>query len=65
MSSGSIWCRDVASRASTKMRTAASVAALTLYDMTKARCRAAVIDGLRLLHKSGGKTGTFDRAAAR
>ena len=45
--------------------TAASVAALTLYDMTKARCRAAVIDGLRLLHKSGGKTGTYDRAAAR
>ncbi|MCK5941095.1 MAG: cyclic pyranopterin monophosphate synthase MoaC [Planctomycetes bacterium] len=41
--------------------TAASVAALTVYDMTKARCRAAVIDNVRLLHKSGGKSGTFDR----
>lgn len=44
--------------------TAASVAALTLYDMTKARCRAAVIDGVRLLHKSGGKSGTFARPAS-
>ena len=39
---------------------AASVAALTVYDMTKARCRAAVIENVRLLHKSGGKSGTFD-----
>ena len=44
---------------------AASVAALTIYDMTKARCRAAVIDGVRLMHKSGGKSGTFDRGADR
>lgn len=43
--------------------TAAAVAALTIYDMTKARCRAAVIDGVRLVHKSGGKSGTFDRGA--
>jgi len=39
---------------------AASVAALTVYDMTKARCRAAVIENVRLLHKSGGKSGTFE-----
>ncbi|MGC6489116.1 MAG: cyclic pyranopterin monophosphate synthase MoaC [Planctomycetota bacterium] len=45
--------------------TAASVAALTIYDMTKARCRGAVIDGVCLLHKSGGKSGTYERAAQR
>jgi cyclic pyranopterin phosphate synthase len=39
--------------------TAASVAALVLYDMTKARCRSAVVDDVRLLHKSGGKSGTW------
>ena len=42
---------------------AASVAALTVYDMTKARCRAAVIERVQLLHKSGGKSGTFERDA--
>lgn len=42
---------------------AASVAALTVYDMTKARCRAAVIENVQLMHKSGGKSGTFDRGA--
>jgi len=41
--------------------TAASVAALTIYDMVKARCRAATIEQVRLLHKSGGKSGTYDR----
>ena len=41
--------------------TAASVAALTIYDMVKARCRSAVIERVMLLHKSGGKSGTFDR----
>ena len=35
--------------------TACSVAALTLYDMVKGIERGAVIDGLRLLEKSGGK----------
>ena len=44
--------------------TAASVAALTVYDMAKGRCRGAVIDGLQLLHKSGGKSGTWDRVPA-
>jgi cyclic pyranopterin phosphate synthase len=40
--------------------TAASVAALTVYDMCKSVDRAMRIDGLRLLHKSGGKSGTYD-----
>ncbi|MGN6275710.1 MAG: cyclic pyranopterin monophosphate synthase MoaC [Solirubrobacterales bacterium] len=35
--------------------TACSVAALTLYDMVKGLERGVVIDGLRLLEKSGGK----------
>ncbi|GAA5265034.1 cyclic pyranopterin monophosphate synthase [Acidiphilium sp. MT5] len=39
--------------------TAASVAALTLYDMVKAVDRAMRIDDLRVTHKSGGKSGEF------
>lgn len=39
--------------------TAAAVAALSLYDTTKEFDRAARIDGLRLLSKSGGKSGDF------
>lgn len=41
--------------------TAASVAALTLYDMVKAVDRAMRITDIRLLHKSGGKSGTFEQ----
>jgi len=40
--------------------TAASVAALTVYDMCKAVDRGMVIDQVKLLHKSGGKSGTFN-----
>ena len=40
--------------------TAASVAALTVYDMCKAVDRGMVISGVRLLHKSGGKSGTWN-----
>ena len=40
--------------------TAASIAALTVYDMCKAVDRGMVISEVRLLHKSGGKSGTFD-----
>jgi cyclic pyranopterin phosphate synthase len=39
--------------------TAASVAALTIYDMIKAVDRAAVIESVRLVAKSGGKSGDF------
>ena len=41
--------------------TAVSVAALTLYDMIKAVDPAARIDDIRVLHKKGGKTGTWVR----
>jgi len=40
--------------------TAAAVAALTVYDMCKAVDRGMVISEIRLIHKSGGKSGTFD-----
>ena len=39
--------------------TAASVAALTIYDMCKAVQKDIVIEGLRLMSKSGGKSGDF------
>lgn len=41
--------------------TAASVACLTIYDMCKAVDRGMQIDEVRLLHKSGGKSGTWER----
>jgi cyclic pyranopterin phosphate synthase len=41
--------------------TAASVAALTIYDMCKAVDRAMEISGICLLKKSGGKSGVFIR----
>jgi cyclic pyranopterin monophosphate synthase len=44
--------------------TAAAVAALTVYDMIKAIDRSATIENVRLLSKSGGKSGTFETAAA-
>lgn len=39
--------------------TAVSVALLTVYDMAKALDRGMVIDGVRLLAKSGGKSGDW------
>jgi cyclic pyranopterin phosphate synthase len=39
--------------------TAAAVAALTVYDMIKAIDRAAIIGGVKLVSKSGGKSGNF------
>lgn len=41
--------------------TAVSVAALTLYDMLKAVDPAAIIDGIAVVRKDGGKTGTWER----
>jgi len=41
--------------------TAVSVAALTLYDMIKAVDRAARVDDVKVLHKEGGRTGTWSR----
>jgi cyclic pyranopterin phosphate synthase len=40
--------------------TAASVAALTVYDMCKAADRGMVVADLRLLRKSGGKSGDWE-----
>lgn len=42
--------------------TAASVAALTIYDMCKAVDRGMSIEQVQLQRKTGGKSGTFDRA---
>ena len=41
---------------------AASVAALTIYDMCKAVQKDIIIDGLRLVSKAGGKSGPFAAA---
>ena len=42
--------------------TAVGAAALTIYDMMKWADHAMVICEIQLLHKSGGKSGTFDRS---
>ncbi|MCF8051510.1 MAG: cyclic pyranopterin monophosphate synthase MoaC [Desulfobacterales bacterium] len=41
--------------------TAVSVAALTIYDMCKAVDREMVLSNIRLMEKSGGKSGSFHR----
>ena len=43
--------------------TAASVAALTIYDMTKALDKSIVIRSIQLESKSGGKSGDYRRSA--
>lgn len=43
--------------------TAASVAALTVYDMCKAVDRGMLIERVCLVRKSGGKSGVFERSA--
>ncbi len=40
--------------------TAVSIALLTVYDMAKALDKAMVIEGLRLLEKTGGKSGSWN-----
>jgi cyclic pyranopterin phosphate synthase len=54
----------VTSRTGVEMEalTAASVAALTVYDMCKAVDRGMSIGNVELLHKAGGKSGEFFRA---
>ena len=60
---------EIQTRAVTQARTgvemealvAASAAALTIYDMAKAIDRAMVIDAIRLVHKSGGRSGDYQR----
>ena len=41
--------------------TACAVAALTIYDMCKSAEKGIVIEGLQLMRKSGGKSGTWER----
>lgn len=43
--------------------TAASVAALTIYDMAKAIDRSMVITDIRLMKKDGGRSGLYERPA--
>ena len=43
--------------------TAVSVACLTVYDMVKAVDKAMQIEGIHLVHKSGGRSGDYDAKA--
>ena len=43
--------------------TAVSVACLTIYDMVKAADRAMRIEGIRVLKKSGGRSGVYEAKA--
>lgn len=54
-------CCKLAGRTGVEMEalTAASVAALTIYDMCKAVQKDIIIEGVRLLEKTGGKSGHF------
>ena len=62
----SIICRAIAhtiGRTGVEMEalTAVQIALLTIYDMCKAVDRGMSMDGIRLLEKSGGKSGTWRR----
>ncbi len=52
-------CRLMETGVEMEALTAASVAALTIYDMCKAVQKDMVIGPVRLLAKSGGKSGDF------
>jgi cyclic pyranopterin phosphate synthase len=41
--------------------TAVAAAGLTIYDMCKAVDRAMTVTEIRLMKKTGGKSGTFER----
>jgi cyclic pyranopterin phosphate synthase len=43
--------------------TACAIAALTIYDMCKSADKGISIDGLQLVRKSGGKSGTWERSS--
>jgi cyclic pyranopterin monophosphate synthase len=45
--------------------TAISVACLTIYDMVKAVDRAMTFSGIRLIEKTGGRSGTFKAGVLR
>lgn len=62
-------CIHISARATTtgktgiemEVLTAVSVAALTIYDMCKAVDRSMIISDVKLMKKSGGKSGDFNR----
>jgi cyclic pyranopterin phosphate synthase len=64
---------EIEARAATKARTgvemealvAVSAAALTIYDMAKAIDRSMVIGSVRLISKTGGRSGEFQRRGER
>jgi cyclic pyranopterin phosphate synthase len=64
---------EITARAATAARTgvemeamtAASIAALTIYDMTKALDKGIEIQGIHLLEKTGGKSGSYRRVEKR
>ena len=58
-------CVRVRARTGVEMEAlvAVSAASLTVYDMLKSVDRAMVIDEIRLLRKSGGKSGDYERTA--
>ena len=65
---GAVYCRatvETQGRTGVEMEglTAVQVALLTVYDMCKAVDRGMTLDGIRLLEKTGGKSGVWRRAA--
>ena len=56
-----IWLFEIRTKLPMEALTAVSVAALTIYDMCKSYDREMTISDIRLLEKSGGKSGTFKR----
>ena len=56
-----IWLVDISGRTGVEMEalTAASVAALTFYDMCKSVTKCMVIESVYLLEKTGGKSGDY------
>ncbi len=64
--SGQIRCRAItethaATGVEMEALTAVQISLLTIYDMCKSMDRAMTISGIRLLEKSGGKSGTWRR----
>ena len=54
-----VWERPALSK---RDRSLVTVAALTVYDMLKAAEKSMRIEGVRLIRKTGGKSGTYEAA---
>jgi len=59
---GNVWGGGGGAGVEMEALTAASTAALTIFDMCKAVSRLMEITDVRLERKTGGKSGTFDRS---